>query len=81
LLDVKITSKREVDFDSDSDYLFAGLGEESSFLTFEEVAGRAWTHFEVVWWCRRKHRHQVVTCWWSRIFAQRHVGCMAKVEF
>lgn len=78
--DVLFTAMRKIDFNSDSDDFFTSLCEKSSFLSFEKVTGRTWTHLDVVWWCRWKHGHQVVTCWWCWIFASWHIRGMAKIE-
>ena len=78
---LRLVSMRKIDFDSDSNYFFASLGEESSFLTFEVIASWAWTHLEIIWWCRWKHGHQVMTSWRCGIFAWWHIRCMAKIQF
>jgi hypothetical protein len=79
--DVRFSSLRKIDLDSDSDDFFASLCEEGALLAFEKITGGAWTHFKVIWWSRGKHGHQVVTCWWSRVFACGHIRCVAEIKF
>ena len=73
--------RRHVYLDADADNLFASLGKEGALLPLEPVARGAGADIGKVGGClRREHGHEVMACWWCRIFSRKIVCILCEID-